>query len=102
MPPNTHDTSKDEPLRNDIRLLGRVLGDTVREQEGAAVFDIVERVRQTAVRFARDGDPTARAELASLLDPLPGDAFAALAAHDATEAARILREISRYNLRAQP
>ena len=73
MPPNTHDTSKDEPLRNDIRLLGRVLGDTVREQEGAAVFDIVERVRQTAVRFARDGDPTARAELASLLDPLPGD-----------------------------
>jgi len=67
------DTNKDEPLRDDIRLLGRLLGDTVREQEGEAVFDIVERVRQTAVRFARDGDPTARAELASLLDPLPGD-----------------------------
>ena len=73
MSEHAHDTSKDEPLRNDIRLLGRVLGDTVREQEGEAVFDIVERVRQTAVRFARDGDPTARAELASLLDPLPGD-----------------------------
>ncbi len=67
------DTNKDEPLRNDIRRLGRTLGDTVREQEGAAVFDIVERVRQTAVRFARDGDPAARAELAALLDPLPGD-----------------------------
>ena len=26
------DTNKDEPLRNDIRLLGRILGDTVREQ----------------------------------------------------------------------
>ena len=67
------DSNKDEPLRNDIRLLGRILGDTVREQEGESVFDIVERVRQTAVRFARDGDPAARDELAALLDPLPGD-----------------------------
>ena len=52
--------NKDEPLRNDIRLLGRILGDTVREQEGDSVFELVERVRQTAVRFARDGDPAAR------------------------------------------
>ncbi|WP_153131015.1 phosphoenolpyruvate carboxylase [Dechloromonas hortensis] len=73
MSDRAHDTNKDEPLRTDIRLLGRILGDTVREQEGEAVFDIVERVRQTAVRFARDGDPAARAELATLLDPLPGD-----------------------------
>ena len=70
---NTSDSNKNEPLRTDIRLLGRVLGDTVREQEGEAVFDIVERVRQTAVRFAREGDPAARAELAALLDPLPRD-----------------------------
>ncbi|MBS1140713.1 MAG: Phosphoenolpyruvate carboxylase [Proteobacteria bacterium] len=67
------ESNKDEPLRNDIRLLGRILGDTVREQEGESVFDIVERVRQTAVRFARNGDPAARNELAALLDPLPGD-----------------------------
>ncbi len=67
------DSNKDEPLRNDIRLLGRILGDTVREQEGDSVFDIIERVRQTAVRFARDGDPEARNELAALLDPLPRD-----------------------------
>ncbi|WP_295005579.1 phosphoenolpyruvate carboxylase [uncultured Dechloromonas sp.] len=73
MPQNTLDTNKDEPLRQDIRLLGRILGDTVREQEGETVFDIVERVRQTAVRFARDNDPAARAELAALLDPLPRD-----------------------------
>ncbi len=75
MPQAALDTNKDEPLRNDIRLLGRILGDTVREQEGDSVFDIVERVRQTAVRFARDGDPesqkNSRAELAELLDPLP-------------------------------
>jgi phosphoenolpyruvate carboxylase len=73
MHPHALDTNKDEPLRNDIRLLGRILGDTVREQEGEAIFDIIERVRQTAVRFARDGDQTARAELAALLDPLPRD-----------------------------
>ncbi|MGE5769308.1 MAG: phosphoenolpyruvate carboxylase, partial [Betaproteobacteria bacterium] len=35
--------------------------------------DVVERVRQTAVRFAREGDPAARAELAALLDPLSRD-----------------------------
>ncbi|MBL8432996.1 MAG: phosphoenolpyruvate carboxylase, partial [Dechloromonas sp.] len=70
---NAPDSDKEEPLRADIRLLGRVLGDTVREQEGEEVFAIVERVRQTAVRFARDGDPGARAELAALLDPLSRD-----------------------------
>ncbi|PKO39207.1 MAG: phosphoenolpyruvate carboxylase [Betaproteobacteria bacterium HGW-Betaproteobacteria-4] len=73
MPQALPDTNKDEPLRDDIRLLGRILGDTVREQEGESVYDIVERVRQTAVRFARDGDPAARDELAALLDPLPRD-----------------------------
>jgi phosphoenolpyruvate carboxylase len=70
---NAPDSDKEEPLRADIRLLGRVLGDTIREQEGEEVFAIVERVRQTAVRFARDGDPGARAELAALLDPLSRD-----------------------------
>jgi phosphoenolpyruvate carboxylase len=67
------DSSKDEPLRNDIRHLGRILGDTVREQEGDSVFAVIESVRQTAVSFARNGDPAARAELAALLDPLPRD-----------------------------
>ena len=64
---------KDGPLREDIRLLGRVLGDTVRAQEGAQIFDIVERVRQTAVRFAKDKDPGAQAELTAILDGLPRD-----------------------------
>ncbi len=70
---DTSGSNKNEPLWTDIRLLGRILGDSVREQEGEEVFDIVEQVRQTAVRFAREGDPAARAELAALLDPLPRD-----------------------------
>src|SRR6202011_3088283 len=58
----------DARLREDIRLLGRVLGDTVRDQEGADVFDLVERIRQTSIRFHRDEDKLARHELEIILD----------------------------------
>src|SRR6476620_1577960 len=61
---------KDLPLRDDIRLLGRVLGDTVREQQGEAVFAVVERIRQTSVRFHRDQDDAARRELEATLNSL--------------------------------
>src|ERR1700726_2598584 len=59
---------EDVRLRTDIRLLGRILGDTVRDQEGAAVFELVERVRQTSIRFHRDDDRPARHELEVILD----------------------------------
>jgi len=60
--------AKDARLRDDIRLLGRILGDTVRDQEGEAVFDLVERIRQTSLRFHRDNDEPARRELEAILD----------------------------------
>src|SRR5580658_10161109 len=66
-----HRDDKDLPLREDIRLLGRLLGDTVREQRGAAVFDTVERIRQSSIRFRRDEDGAAREELAHTLNSLP-------------------------------
>ncbi len=47
---------KDQPLFEDIRYLGRLLGEVLREQEGDAVFEIVETIRQTAVRFRREDD----------------------------------------------
>src|SRR6202789_1786157 len=59
---------EDARLRHDIRLLGRILGDTVRDQEGADVFDLVERIRQTSIRFHRDDDRPARRELEVILD----------------------------------
>ncbi|MBI5899991.1 MAG: phosphoenolpyruvate carboxylase [Rhodocyclales bacterium] len=62
---------KDQPLREDIRLLGRLLGDTVREQEGAEVFDRVEQIRQLALRVHRDDDSAARSELDAVLRGLP-------------------------------
>ncbi|HLZ01821.1 MAG TPA: phosphoenolpyruvate carboxylase [Bradyrhizobium sp.] len=64
---------EDVRLRNDIRLLGRILGDTVRDQEGADVFDLVERIRQTSIRFHRDEDRAARRELESILDGMSID-----------------------------
>ncbi|HEY3031155.1 MAG TPA: phosphoenolpyruvate carboxylase, partial [Bradyrhizobium sp.] len=61
---------EDTRLRTDIRLLGRILGDTVRDQEGADVFDLVERIRQTSIRFHRDNDRPARRELEIILDSM--------------------------------
>src|SRR5882757_6426541 len=60
----------DARLREEIRLLGRILGDTVRDQEGADVFDLVERIRQTSIRFHRDEDRPARRELEIILDSM--------------------------------
>ena len=55
-----------EPMREDIRLLGAILGDTVREQNGEAVFDLVERARVESFRVRRS--EIDRAELASMFD----------------------------------
>ena len=70
MPPPVPLPDKDQPLRDDIRLLGRLLGDTVREQEGVATFERVEEIRRLALRFHRDDDPAARVEMTELLHGL--------------------------------
>src|SRR5947208_16203358 len=61
---------EDARLRTDIRLLGRILGDTVRDQEAADVFDLVERIRQTSIRIHRDDDRPARREPEITLDSM--------------------------------
>src|SRR5258708_1279953 len=66
-------SEKDVPLRNDIRLLGRILGDTVREQEGEEVFALVEQIRKASVRFHRHNEVGARRELEATLDSLTAD-----------------------------
>jgi phosphoenolpyruvate carboxylase len=58
---------KDAPLKEDIRLLGRLLGDVLRDQEGEEVFSVVETIRQTAVRFRREADAGAAKELDGML-----------------------------------
>src|SRR6202162_2656749 len=55
-----------EPMREDIRLLGAILGDTVREQNGDEVFDLVERARVAWFRVRRS--EIERAEVAGLFE----------------------------------
>jgi phosphoenolpyruvate carboxylase len=55
-----------EPMREDIRLLGTILGDTVRDQNGEEVFDLVERARVESFRVRRS--EIDRAELAGMFD----------------------------------
>ncbi len=63
----------DRPLVEDIRLLGRVLGDVIREQEGAPAFRLIERIRKLSVAFRRDADTQADRTLKKLLKTLSND-----------------------------
>src|SRR5687767_9230074 len=55
-------TDPHERLRNDVSMLGDMLGEMLRAREGQALFDTVERVRRIA-KGARqqDGPPFAKA-----------------------------------------
>ena len=77
---------KDAPLRYDTRLLGRILGDTIRVQDGQGIFDTIEGIRQTAVRFHREFDESARAELEAMTRNLPND-----------DAVKIIRAFGHYS-----
>lgn len=61
-----------EPLRNDIRLLGGILGDIVRQQAGEDVFNLVEKARVEAFRVRRS--EIDRDELAALFTGVDTDA----------------------------
>jgi len=56
-------TGVDRALRNDIRLLGRLLGEVLRTHGGDRLFGAVEEIRQTALRFRREDDPRAAQRL---------------------------------------
>jgi phosphoenolpyruvate carboxylase len=45
---------KEHLLREDRRLLGRLLGEVIRSQAGEAELERIERIRQTAVRFRKE------------------------------------------------
>ncbi len=64
---------KNRPLVEDIRLLGRILGEVIREQEGQAVFELIERVRQLSVAYRLKRDANAGKALDRLLKNLSSD-----------------------------
>ena len=65
-PPAETTTDTNTDASADIRLLGRLIGDVLREQSGDDLFDLVERVRRSAVGARRDGT-TPIAELTEML-----------------------------------
>jgi phosphoenolpyruvate carboxylase len=67
------DADKDQPLIDDIRLLGRILGEVIREQEGQAAFELIEQIRQRSVAFRRHDDQSADKALKKLLKGLSSD-----------------------------
>jgi phosphoenolpyruvate carboxylase len=66
-------TDKDQPLIEDIRLLGRILGNVIRQQEGKVTYERIEQIRKLSVAFRRDADESADQELKKLLKALPSD-----------------------------
>ena len=62
---------KENLLREDRRLLGRLLGEVIREQAGAQTFERVERIRQAAVAFRKEN--AGEGELDALLNALDLD-----------------------------
>ncbi|MGB2813253.1 MAG: phosphoenolpyruvate carboxylase, partial [Mycobacterium sp.] len=76
-----------EPMREDIRLLGALLGDTVREQSGLEVFDLVERARVESFRVRRS--EIDRAEMSRLFSNI-----------DIRQAIPVIRAFSHFALLA--
>lgn len=85
-PPVRRAKENERPLLEDIRLLGRILGDVIREQEGVDTYDLVERIRKLSVSFRRHDDQAADRELKSLLKSLSGD-----------EAVRVIRAFTYFS-----
>jgi phosphoenolpyruvate carboxylase len=71
--PSRRAKDNERPLVEDIRLLGRILGDVIREQEGVDAYELVERIRKLSVAFRRDADHEADKALKGLLKSLSGE-----------------------------
>ena len=75
---NPSDTTRrarenERPLVEDIRMLGRVLGDVIRVQDGQVAFDLIEQIRKLSVAFRRHADQEADRALKKLLIGLTGE-----------------------------
>ncbi|MGE5369057.1 MAG: phosphoenolpyruvate carboxylase, partial [Chloroflexota bacterium] len=76
----------DLPLNEDIRLLGRLLGEAVREHEGNEAFERIETIRRLSVAASHNKDQDAAAKLDALLRSL-----------SAKEATSVIRAFSYFS-----
>ena len=58
--------TKDQPLRDDVRILGTLVGDLLRDQVGAKLFELVETARLRSIR-RRENNERPGEELADLV-----------------------------------
>jgi phosphoenolpyruvate carboxylase len=70
---STTNADKDRPLINDIRYLGRVLGQVIQTHEGKDTFDLIENIRQLSVTYRRQSNPDVDKALKKLLKSLSND-----------------------------
>jgi phosphoenolpyruvate carboxylase len=70
---NAKEKLKEKPLIEDIRLLGRLLGEVIREHEGVERYDLIEQIRKLSVAFRRDSDDQAGDDLQKQLKSLSAD-----------------------------
>ncbi len=63
----------EQPLIDDIRLLGQLLGDTIREQDGAEAFERIESIRRLSVAFERAADPEIGGKLDAIVRGLTAE-----------------------------
>jgi phosphoenolpyruvate carboxylase len=71
--PQAPPIAADQPLVENIRLLGRVLGEVIRHQEGEKAYALIEQIRALSVAFRRGADNTADCTLKKLLSALSGE-----------------------------
>ncbi|WP_414896450.1 phosphoenolpyruvate carboxylase [Roseateles sp.] len=64
---------KNLPLMDDIRLLGRILGEVIREQEGRDTYELIERIRKLSVAYRHKADAQAGKSFDKLLKSLSGE-----------------------------
>src|SRR5580698_6537137 len=83
---------KEAPLRRDVRSLGMLLGEVLREQAGVPVFEAVEELRQTAIA-RREVDTTTPARGAK-----PRTTRASDPLQHALECVKALNEATAYQL----
>ncbi len=69
----------EQAIKENIRFLGRILGEVIKDKEGEQTFEVIETIRQAAVKFHRDNDPASAKKLDRLLKALDADQAIAVA-----------------------
>ncbi|MBI4971477.1 MAG: phosphoenolpyruvate carboxylase [Candidatus Omnitrophica bacterium] len=87
MSPQENLTQEDKlkPLREDVKFLGRLLGEVLIEQEGKSVFDLEEEIRKTSIQLRKQYNEEAEQGLLTLIER-----------QDAERAIKIIRAFTVY------